>query len=117
MGFFNAFRDNGGPTHYGPQYTPVTADVLVVGLLVGFSLILFSTIVVLPGIKGKQVCCVVCLWFWRDVQLTAVFLLLQSLLAFVKVFLTLYIGAVIVGEFPHCGSQLVMQCSFIQICR
>ena len=57
MGFFDVFRDNGGPTQYGPQFTAVTEDVLVVGLIVGFALILFTTIVILPGLGGKQVCC------------------------------------------------------------
>lgn len=55
MGFFDVFRENGGPTQYGPQYTPVTEDVLVVGLLVGFGIVLFSAIIVLPGIRGKEV--------------------------------------------------------------
>jgi hypothetical protein len=72
MGYFDAFRDNGGPTQYGPQFTAVTEDVLVVGLIVGFALLLFTTIIVLPGLGGKQ-----------------------CLFTFVKALLALYVGAVI----------------------
>lgn len=51
----NAFRLQPGPTLYGENKTPVSEDVLEVGLLVAFGLIAFSFILIIPGIRGLEV--------------------------------------------------------------
>lgn len=55
----NAFRAQPFPALYGDNKTPVTEDVLEVGLLVAFSMIAFSFILIIPGIRGWEVS----LWF------------------------------------------------------
>lgn len=71
-GIFNAFRTNGAPTYYGPNQTPWEADVLESGFIFAFVILAFSFFVVLPGIRGKE-----------------------RLFVFIRVTVTLYIGAVI----------------------
>ena len=51
----NSFRLQPGPTLYGENKTPVTEDLLEVGLLVAFGLIAFSFILIIPGIRGWEV--------------------------------------------------------------
>ena len=51
----NAFRAQPFPALYGENKTPVTEDVLEVGLLVAFSMIAFSFILIIPGIRGWEV--------------------------------------------------------------
>ena len=43
------------PTLYGEEKTPVTEDLLQVGLLVAFGIIAFSFILIIPGIRGAEV--------------------------------------------------------------
>ena len=51
----NAFRLQPGPTLYGENKTPVTKDLLEVGLMVAFGMIAFSFILIIPGIRGWEV--------------------------------------------------------------
>jgi len=51
----NSFRNQPIPTRYGELRTPVTEDVLQVGLLFAFGIIAFSFILILPGIRGREV--------------------------------------------------------------
>ena len=51
----NSFRLQPGPTLYGENKTPVTEDLLEVGLLVAFGMIAFSFILIIPGIRGWEV--------------------------------------------------------------
>ena len=51
----NSFRLQPGPTLYGENKTPVTEDLLEVGLLVAFGLIAFSFLLIIPGIRGWEV--------------------------------------------------------------
>ena len=71
-GLFDAFRTNGAPTYYGPNQTPWEADILEAGFIFAFVILAISFFVVLPGIRGKE-----------------------RLFVFIRVTVTLYIGAVI----------------------
>ncbi|KAI8507938.1 regulation of thyroid hormone proteinration, partial [Branchiostoma belcheri] len=51
---YQAFRVDGGPTQYPPNPTPVTADVLEVGLVFAVAILAFSFLVILPGVRGMQ---------------------------------------------------------------
>lgn len=51
----NSFRMQPAPTLYGENKTPVTEDILEVGLLVAFALIAFSFLLIIPGIRGMEV--------------------------------------------------------------
>lgn len=51
----NSFRQQPGPALYGENKTPVTEDLLEVGLLVAFGMIAFSFIIIIPGIRGWEV--------------------------------------------------------------
>lgn len=51
----NSFRNQPLPTLYGENKTPVTEDLLEVGLLVAFGMIAFSFILIIPGIRGWEV--------------------------------------------------------------
>lgn len=51
----NAFRPQPGPAIYPENKTPVAEDLLEVGLLVAFSTIAFSFILIIPGIRGWEV--------------------------------------------------------------
>ena len=51
----NAFRNQPAPALYPDNKTPVAEDVLEVGLLFAFSLIAFSFIIIIPGIRGMEV--------------------------------------------------------------
>ena len=55
MSTYDGFRQNGGPTLYGSMKTSVTADVLEAGLIFAAVILAFSLLIVLPGIRGKQV--------------------------------------------------------------
>jgi hypothetical protein len=60
------------PTLYGENKTPVTEDVIEIAILVSFGIIAFSFMLIIPGIRG-----------W------------ERLYAILRVFVTLFIGAVI----------------------
>ena len=51
----NSFRQQPLPALYGENKTPVSEDILEVGLLVAFALIAFSFILIIPGIRGWEV--------------------------------------------------------------
>ena len=51
----NSFRQQPGPTLYSENKTPVSEDLLEVGLLVAFAMIAFSFILIIPGIRGWEV--------------------------------------------------------------
>ena len=51
----NSFRQQPAPALYGENKTPVTEDVLEVGLVVAFAMIAFSFILIIPGIRGMEV--------------------------------------------------------------
>lgn len=52
----NAFRQQPGPTLYPENKTPVTEDVVEAGLGVAFAMLAFSFILIIPGIRGMEVC-------------------------------------------------------------
>ena len=51
----NAFRNQPSPTRYGALKTPVTEDLLQVGLLFAFGIIAASFIIIIPGIRRWEV--------------------------------------------------------------
>ena len=51
----NSFRLQPGPTLYPGNKTPVTEDVLEIGLGVAFAVIAFCFIIIIPGIRGWEV--------------------------------------------------------------
>ena len=51
----NSFRQQPGPTLYPENKTPVSDDILEVGILVAFAMIAFSFILIIPGIRGWEV--------------------------------------------------------------
>ena len=51
----NCSRRQPQGTLYGELKTPVTEDVLQVGLLFAFGIIAFSFILIIPGIRGWEV--------------------------------------------------------------
>lgn len=54
-GWFDAFRDDGGPTLYTfPNRTPVTGDVSIVAVSVLFATLYIAFLVIFPGVR-KQV--------------------------------------------------------------
>lgn len=53
----NSFRQQPGPTLYGENKTPVSEDILEVGIFVAFAMIAFSFILIIPGIRGWEVSC------------------------------------------------------------
>lgn len=70
---YQAFRENGAPTYYDANPTPWQADILESGLIFAFVILAVSFFVILPGIRGKE-----------------------TLFTFIRVTLSLYIGAVII---------------------
>ncbi len=52
----NAFRPQPGPAIYAPNSTPYLNDVEEVGILVAWAIIAFSFILIIPGIRGWEVC-------------------------------------------------------------
>lgn len=70
---YQAFRENGFPTFYSENKTAWQADILEAGFIFAFCILAFSFYVILPGIRGKE-----------------------KLFTFIRVTLSLYIGAVII---------------------
>lgn len=68
----NSFRPQPLPAYYPDNKTPVSEDLLEVGLLVAFGMIAFSFFIIVPGIRG-----------------------MERLWAFVRVAVALWVGAVI----------------------
>ncbi|XP_052769782.1 dual oxidase maturation factor 1-like isoform X2 [Mya arenaria] len=70
---YQAFRTNGAPTYYDANPTAWQADILEAGLIFAFCIVAVSFYIILPGIRGKE-----------------------KLFTFIRVTVSLYIGAVIV---------------------
>ena len=51
-GVFSAFRDEGGPTLYGHNRTPVTVDVLEIGFIFAAAILTLSFLLILPAYRG-----------------------------------------------------------------
>ena len=51
----NAFRQQPGPALYPALTSPVTDDVLEIGLAFGIGIIAFSFLLIIPGIRGWEV--------------------------------------------------------------
>ncbi len=51
----NSFRQQPGPALYGENKTPVSEDILEVGILVAFGMIAFSFGLIIIGIRGWEV--------------------------------------------------------------
>ena len=92
----NSFRNQPAPALYGENKTPVTEDILEVGLLVAFAMIAFSFILIIPGIRGWEVSQVE-LTLFSSCNYNELFTLfiIQRLFATIRVFVALWIGAVI----------------------
>lgn len=59
--FFGALRYlRVWPTLYDSLKTPVRVDVLEAGLILAFVMLAFCFYIVLPGIRGKEVCAELC---------------------------------------------------------
>ena len=54
MGYFDAFRDPPAQTQYGPQYVPVTVDVLIMGFIVACAIVLFAVLVIALGNRSVR---------------------------------------------------------------
>lgn len=62
-GWFDAFRDDGGPTLYSfSNRTPVTGDVSIVAVSVLFATVYIAFLVIFPGVR-KQVSSVCRFWY------------------------------------------------------
>ena len=51
----NSFRMQPAPTLYGENKTPVTEDVTEIGIIFAFCIIVFSFVLIIPGIRGMEV--------------------------------------------------------------
>lgn len=54
FGWFDWFRDNGAPTFYGENRTPVVLDLQIVALLSLFLTPTLAFFIILPGIRQKR---------------------------------------------------------------
>ena len=55
MSTYDRWRENGGPTLYDSNKTPVTADILEAGLIFAIVALFFSLVIMLPGFNLKPV--------------------------------------------------------------
>lgn len=82
---FQGFREDGGPSDYGDNKWPVTADVRIYGIIYGFVILTFSLYIAIIGVRG-----------------------IDRLYVFVRITVGLFIGAVILvcnfGYGWECGS-------------
>ncbi len=53
IGWFDAFRDNGGPTWYGDNRTPVVVDTGTFAIIAVFSIFLLAFLIIMPGIRRQ----------------------------------------------------------------
>jgi dual oxidase maturation factor 1 len=54
-GWFDAFRENGGPTLYSySNRTPVTADVSTLTLYIVFTTLFLAFIIIFPGVRRQR---------------------------------------------------------------
>ena len=56
-GFFDFARNEGFPTQFPANKTPVTVDVLEAGFILAFVMLVFCFYVIIPGFRGKYVSC------------------------------------------------------------
>ena len=77
-GWFDAFRENGGPTLYSySNRTAVTADVATLTLYIVFVTLFLAFVIIFPGVRR------------------------QRFTTFTSVTLSLFVGTAILGEFLH----------------
>ena len=75
-GWFDAFRENGGPTLYSySNRTAVTADVATLTLYIVFVTLFLAFVIIFPGVRR------------------------QRFTTFTSVTLSLFVGTAILGEF------------------
>ncbi|VDN58473.1 unnamed protein product [Dracunculus medinensis] len=55
IGWFDAFRENGDPTWFGENRTPVVFDMKIFGLSSLFITPLIAYIIILPGVRRHQI--------------------------------------------------------------
>ncbi|KFD50803.1 hypothetical protein M513_08344 [Trichuris suis] len=53
-GWFNAFREFGGPTWYGDHRTPVVIDFTITQIAVIFSVFLTTFLIIFPGVRRRK---------------------------------------------------------------
>ena len=53
IGWFDAFRDNGAPTWYGDNRTPVVVDTGTLSIVTIFAIFLLAFFIILPGIRRQ----------------------------------------------------------------
>ena len=82
-GWFDAFRENGGPTLYSySNRTAVTADVATLTLYIVFVTLFLAFVIIFPGVRR------------------------QRFTTFTSVTLSLFVGTAILGEFfTHSTNQ------------
>lgn len=62
-GWFDAFRDDGGPTLYSfSNRTPVTGDVSIVAVCVLFATVYIAFLVIFPGVRKQVNTSMYCTW-------------------------------------------------------
>ncbi|GMS89542.1 hypothetical protein PENTCL1PPCAC_11717, partial [Pristionchus entomophagus] len=54
LGWFSAFRENGAPTSYGEQRTPVLLDTQIFGLVCVFAIPSLAFLIILPGVRHTK---------------------------------------------------------------
>ncbi|KRY74898.1 DUOXA-like protein C06E1.3 [Trichinella pseudospiralis] len=82
VGWFNAFRDNGGPTFYGDHRTSVLIDFTTAKIAVVFSIFFITFLIIFPGIRRRK------------------------LASFLSVILTLFVGAsILLVHFYPCWHE------------
>ena len=78
-GWFDAFRENGGPTLYSySNRTAVTADVATLTLYIVFVTLFLAFVIIFPGVRR------------------------QRFTTFTSVTLSLFVGTAILGWYHHC---------------
>jgi hypothetical protein len=55
IGWFDAFRDNGGPTWYGDNRTPVVVDTGTFAIVAVFAIFLLAFLIIMPGIRRQVI--------------------------------------------------------------
>ena len=82
-GWFDAFRENGGPTLYSySNRTAVTADVATLTLYIVFVTLFLAFVIIFPGVRR------------------------QRFTTFTSVTLSLFVGTAILGEFEPANNSV-----------
>lgn len=75
-GWFDAFRNDGGPTLYNfSNRTAVTGDVTVITLLVIFATLYVAFLIIFPGIRKEVSFCYFRYKAWQQTTLTPTILI------------------------------------------